>query len=668
MFLAMTFGGPDTAEAVAKTQDVQSIPPPATIVAEGCPDVPASLYDSLRRYQNIRSASFADWAPVWNRGHAPGQVAVGSMLVLTRFADTTQVHRVAFPGADRYQLTFHPERVLSAHTRPAHQEFLYVADSGGGENYHFYLQGLEAGTVVRLTEGNARNVGPKWSPSGKLLAYSSNARNSRDMDVYVQDPEKPGERRMVKEVNGSWTVQDWSPDESRLVVLESISINESYVHLIDIASGATETLTPRRAGPHDPQVAYAEVRWSKDGKALYWVTDKNNEFQRLCRYEIDTKKEQVITADISWDIDGYDFSDDGSRIVVVANEAGLSTFHWYDGRSGLPFPGGDESPLNAEAKVVEGVKFRPGSHEFAFTQTSPRAAADAYSAQFHNEPEIRRWTSSETAGFEANAFAAVARIVFRSFDGLEISAFVYRPDVRKFPGKRPVIIDIHGGPESQERPEFLGRANYLINELGVVLVFPNVRGSSGYGKTYVTLDNGFKREDSVKDIGALLDWIAGQTDLDASRVGVTGGSYGGYMSLAVQCTYNDRIKVGIDIVGISNFVTFLTNTQGYRRDLRRVEYGDERDPEMRAFLERISPLGQAHKIKTPILVVQGKNDPRVPVTEAEQVVSAIRQNGGPVWYVLGTNEGHGFAKKANQDYLQAVEVLFWRKFLLEPSR
>ena len=227
-----------------------------------------------------------------------------------------------------------------------------------------------------------------------------------------------------------------------------------------------------------------------------------------------------------------------------------------------------------------------------------------------------------------------------------------------------MLIQIHGGPESQYRPGFLGRLNYLVNELGIVVVMPNVRGSAGYGKSYLKRDDGVLRGGAVKDIGALLDWIAEAPGLDKDRVAVAGGSYGGFMSLAVQTTYNDRIKAGIDVVGISNFVTFLKNTQDYRRDLRRAEYGDERVPEIRTFLERISPLAQAAKIKTPILVVQGRNDPRVPFSESEQLVAAVKKNEVPVWYVVGKNEGHGFAKKVNQDYLQAVEVLFLRKFLL----
>ncbi len=292
---------------------------------------------------------------------------------------------------------------------------------------------------------------------------------------------------------------------------------------------------------------------------------------------------------------------------------------------------------------------------------------DLGSPQAERQPPTR-WTTSETGGLDSATFTEPERIEYLSFDDRKIPAFVYRPKRKELGAPLPVLIDIHGGPEGQSRPGFLGRLNYLINELGLVLIFPNVRGSSGYGKTYLSLDNGKLRTDAVKDIGALLDWIAEQKDLDKSRVGVIGGSYGGFMSLAVQTTYNDRIKAGIDLVGISNFVSFLKNTQGYRRDLRRAEYGDERDPEMRSFLEQISPLTHADRIRTPILIVQGQNDPRVPLSESEQMVAALRKNKVPVWYVVGKNEGHGFAKKANQDYLQAVEVEFLRRYLLGPGK
>ena len=254
-------------------------------------------------------------------------------------------------------------------------------------------------------------------------------------------------------------------------------------------------------------------------------------------------------------------------------------------------------------------------------------------------------------------FAEQQIVRWKSFDGRAISGLLSQPPER-FKGKRPVLIEIHGGPEAQAKFGFMGRYNYFTHELGMAIIEPNVRGSSGFGKTFLTLDDTFKREDSVKDIGALLDWIATQPELDASRVIVSGGSYGGYMSLAVSTHYADRIAGAIDEVGISNFVSFLNNTESYRRDLRRVEYGDERDPAMREFLEKISPLTNAHKITKPLLVIQGKNDPRVPFTEAEQIVARARANGTKVWYLRAENEGHGFARKENADFRFYAMVRF----------
>jgi dipeptidyl aminopeptidase/acylaminoacyl peptidase len=245
-----------------------------------------------------------------------------------------------------------------------------------------------------------------------------------------------------------------------------------------------------------------------------------------------------------------------------------------------------------------------------------------------------------------------------------ISGFLYKPPA-KFAGKRPVLVVIHGGPEGQSQPIFLGRANYYLNELGIALIYPNVRGSTGYGKTFSLLDNGFKREDTYKDIDALFDWVGTRPDLDADRIGVTGGSYGGHMTLAVSTFYSGRIRCSVDIVGMSNLVTFLEHTEGYRRDLRRVEYGDERDPKMHDFLEKIAPMNNIEKIKKPMLVVAGKNDPRVPVTESEQIVGALKKQGTPVWYVMAKDEGHGFRKKQNQDFQFYATVEFLEEYLLK---
>jgi dipeptidyl aminopeptidase/acylaminoacyl peptidase len=627
----------------APAQDV-----PDSIAAEGVPEIPAELVKQLNPYQNIRLASFGGW-----------RADRREMLIQTRFADTVQVHRVASPGAARYQLTFGRERVLGVYPRARLDQFLFSMDEGGAENYQLFVDNLKAGSITRITDGTSRHTSPRWSNAGRLLAYSSNARNRKDMDVYVVDPADPKSERRLKEVSGDWSVSDWSPDDGRIAAIEYLSANETYVHLIDVESGQLETLTPHPASG-SPTVAYGNVRWSKDGKALYWTTDLDSEFRRLARFDLATRASTPLSAAIPWDVTEFELSDDGRTIAMATNEDGIGKIHILDAATGAERPA-PRIPVGQVSDLV----FRHDSQEFGFTLSSAHASADAYAYDLANG-QLSRWTESETGGLNPETFSEPELIHYPSFDGRSIPAFVYRPG-SKWRRPHPVLIDIHGGPEGQFRPGFLGRTNYLINELGIAVVFPNVRGSSGYGKSYLKLDNGFRREDAVKDIGALLDWVRSQPELDASRVAVAGGSYGGYMSLATLTHYGDRIKAGIDVVGISNFLTFLKNTQSYRRDLRRAEYGDERDPKMKEHLQAISPLTGAQKIKTPLLVVAGKNDPRVPASESDQVVAEVRKNGGPVWYIVGKNEGHGFAKKVNQDYLQAAEILFLQRHLLGES-
>jgi dipeptidyl aminopeptidase/acylaminoacyl peptidase len=313
--------------------------------------------------------------------------------------------------------------------------------------------------------------------------------------------------------------------------------------------------------------------------------------------------------------------------------------------------------------VLSGLSWHENGRDLAFSLSSAQAPTDVFSLD-RKTGRLERWTESETGGLDSRQFVEPELVKVRSFDGVGIPAFVYRPHPQKFPGPRPVVINIHGGPEGQAQPVFQARNNYYLSELGVAVVYPNVRGSSGYGKTFLTLDNGFKREDAVRDLGAILEWIRRQPNLDAQRVGVMGGSYGGYMALAAMIHFGEQLRCGVDVVGISNFLTFLRNTQDYRRDLRRVEYGDERDPQMAAFLERISPTTRARQIAKPLFVVQGKNDPRVPATESEQMVKAIRDHGGQVWYLMAKDEGHGFQKKRNADLQFLSTILFLREHLL----
>ncbi len=488
------------------------------------------------------------------------------------------------------------------------------------------------------------------------MAYASTRRTGGDNDFYIIDPANPAnERLLTQNVGGGWWPMDWSPDDSQVLALEYVSINESYLWLIDAKSGEKKLITPR---DQSPTVSYGGGAFSRDGKGLYVITDKDDEFQRLAYFDLATREHTYLSTDIPWDVENFDLSDDGRYLAFTTNEDGASVLHVLDTvtRQNLSLP-----PL--PVGLVFSLNWHNNSEDLGFTLISAKSTADVYSLNIKTQT-LERWTKSETGGLNTDEFSDAEVVRWKSFDDRMISGFLYRPS-QKFTGRRPVIINIHGGPEGQARPYFLGRMNYYLNDLGAAIIFPNVRGSSGYGKTFLTLDNGYQREDSVKDIGALLDWIATQPDLDKDRILVTGGSYGGYMSLAVATKYSDRIKAAINIVGISNFVTFLERTEDYRRDLRRVEYGDERDPKMREFLISISPTTNAQDIKVPLFVIHGKNDPRVPLNEAEQIVKTVRENGVPVWYLMAKDEGHGFSKKRNVDYQFYATVQFIQEFLLQ---
>jgi dipeptidyl aminopeptidase/acylaminoacyl peptidase len=391
---------------------------------------------------------------------------------------------------------------------------------------------------------------------------------------------------------------------------------------------------------------------------LWTTSDEDSDFQRLGTLDPRTGRFRPVTQDGRWDVEEFEISEDGRTVAYVVNQAGVSRLLLLDTATGR-----SRAVEGLPAGQISGLEFAPWG-PLGFTLTSAKSPADAFSLD-PASLRVTRWTESETGGLDPKANAEPELVEVRSFDGEPISGFLYRPDARRFPGKRPLIVNIHGGPEGQSRPGFLGRNNYLINELGIAIFFPNVRGSTGYGKRFVSLDNGpFQRENSVKDVGAFLDRLASDRGLDSNRMAVTGGSYGGYMCYASAIFYAQRFKGALCNVAISNFVSFLENTQSYRRDLRRAEYGDERDPKQRAKLLEIAPLRRIAEIRSPLYVIQGANDPRVPKSEADQIVKAVRARGNEVWYLVGENEGHGFAKKENLDYQFWTSLMFWQKNLL----
>ncbi|MEB3214080.1 MAG: S9 family peptidase [Leptolyngbyaceae bacterium] len=622
--------------------------PNDALILQDIPPVPLSLVEQVNRYTEFRSASLASWHPTRRE-----------MLISTRFGDTAQVHEVTMPLGCRSQLTFFPERVSGASYHPVNDDyFVFSKDFGGNEFSQTFRYDRGTGTVTLLTDGTSRNSRGIWSKAGDRLCYTSTRRNGKDADLYVIDPSQPETNRLMADVDGGgWFPLDWAPGDRQIVVIQYISITESYLWLFDVETGEKTQLTDKLDGE---TVSYQNAVFSQDGQGLYVVCDRHSEFVRLCYLDLETQEYTVLTDDIEWNIEGVDLSKDGKWLAFTANENGIGRLYVMDTetreRRSLP-----QLPVG----IVYGLEWHANSRELGFTVISARSTADVYSLDITTNT-LERWTKSETGGLNTEAFSEPELVEWTSFDDRPITGFLYRPPA-SCTGKRPVMINIHGGPEGQFRPYFLGRNNFYLNEMGVALLFPNVRGSSGYGKTFLNLDNGYLREDSVKDIGALLDWIQTQPDLDGDRILVTGGSYGGYMSLAVATHYGDRIRASIDIVGISNFVTFLENTESYRRDLRRVEYGDERDPEMREFLLKISPLNNADKIQKPLFIVHGANDPRVPLGEADQMAETVRQSGIPVWYLVAKDEGHGFAKKKNADYQFYATIVFMQTFLLDES-
>jgi dipeptidyl aminopeptidase/acylaminoacyl peptidase len=622
-----------------------AVPPPENLVLDGVPPVPASVVDLAGRYNENRSAFPADWHPQRRE-----------LLIGTRFGNTFQAHLVKMPGGARQQLTFFNEPVYGGSFQPTSGGYvIFQKDISGGEWYQLYRYDLSTGDTTLLTDGKSRNLMGPWSTKGDRIAYTSTRRTGQDTDVWVINPlDVKSDRLLTKLSGGGWQPADWSPDDSKLLVVEEISVNETYLWLFDTATGEKTELTPRNAAE---KVAYSNARFSKDGKGVYFTSDKDSEFQRLAYLDFSTKQTKVLTGGIPWDVDEFALSWDGRKIAFLTNEDGLSALHLLDTATGneLPVP---KLPIG----LVSGLLWHKNNRDLAFGISSASSPGDCYSLDV-TTGKLDRWTYSETA-VKTDGFHEPELVRWKSFDGKTISGFLYRPPA-KFTGKRPVLIDIHGGPEGQSRPDFLERWNYFVNELGIAIIFPNVRGSTGYGKTFTKLDNGFLREDSYKDINSLFDWIATRPDLDANRIAVTGGSYGGHMTLAVSTFYSDRIRCSIDVVGMSNLVTFLEHTEGYRRDLRRVEYGDERDPKMREFLERIAPMNNIEKIKKPMMVVAGKNDPRVPVSESDQIVAGLKKQGTPVWYVMAKDEGHGFQKKNNDDYAFYADVEFLQEFLLK---
>ncbi|MGE8431167.1 S9 family peptidase [Chryseobacterium joostei] len=622
------------------------VTPNENLIAENILPIPKSLGQAIKKYSEGRNASLADI-------HPNGK----EILAVTRFGSTNQLHNIITPMGARKQITFFEEPVNTASYEPTKGEYLvYSKDTGGNEFGQLYSLNLKTMESKLLTDGGrSQNGGVTWKKDGSGFYFTSTKRNGGDRDIYYMNPLKPEEIQSVLELKGGgWGINDISNDNKKLLITEYVSANDSYLFIYDLDTKKLEPITDRK----EKGIVQLNASFGKNPDEIYYVTDRDNEFSRLAIFNLKTKKNNYLTTSIPWNVESYDLSKDKSKLTFITNESGINKLYILDTNT-QKYAAVSKIPVG----LIGGGKFSGDGKNVYFSQSTANSGSDIYKLDVASQ-NIERWTESELGEMQPADMAIPKLIDWKSFDGMKITGFYY-PAPAKFTGKRPVLISIHGGPEGQSMASSLGGSNYFSNEMGIALIYPNVRGSSGFGKTYIAADNGYLRMNSVKDIGALLDWIAQQPELDKDRIMITGGSYGGFMTLATAYEYADRIRCSMDVVGISDFNTFLKNTEEYRRDLRRVEYGDERIPKMAEFFTKIAPLNNIDKIKKPMFIVQGTNDPRVPVSEAIQMRDKLKGQGKTVWYLEAKNEGHGFRKKENVDFQRLAMIRFMQEYLLK---
>ncbi|NNE05971.1 MAG: alpha/beta fold hydrolase [Xanthomonadales bacterium] len=623
------------------------------LILEGAPPIPESLDDTLSRFHDTRSTLFSGWAP-------DGK----GILVKTRFGGINQLHLITQAEGKKKQLTFMEEPIGEVTRQPGGSLIAFAMDEGGSGFDHIFLLNPEQGSVQRLTDGKSLNNRMVWDRQGRLLAYRSTRRNGKSNDIWIMDPKQPGQARLVfKARDGAlWKPVDFSRDGKTLLVQYYAGITDSRIYLLNLESGALRLLV----GDEVNATSNVASGFDHQDESVLFVTNQRGGAAEIGRAPLSgTEPVAYMRQTITWDVTEFRLSPDRSRGAFITNEEGISRLYLFD-----PATMSAASARKVPDGVISSLGFSPSGNRLGLTLSSARNPNDAFVLRLGKKPlksgRIKRWTQDED-GLNPRRYVEPDLVhypapMLTSERTILMPAFVYRPRGR---GPHPVVIYIHGGPEGQFRPSFNSTIQMWLSTLKVAVIAPNVRGSLGYGERYLSMDDGVLRENSVQDIGALIEWIAGQKEFDASRIAVYGASYGGYMALASSVHFGDRIKAVVNRAGISNFVSYLENTQGYRRDLRRVEYGDERDPEMRAFLQQISPLNHVDRIETPMLIVQGQNDPVVPVSESEQIVNALRSRGLPVWYMNALNEGHSYEKKENKDLFQKVTYLFLQNFLVE---
>jgi len=617
---------------------------PDNIESIGVPPVPSTLPGQLAPYSSVYGLPLAGWDMEKHE------------ILLKGISNSSWISRINAPAAKPFPtgIYIRSSGIYDVYFQPQGKYLAYTRDTGGNETFQLDLYDVARGQSMTLSDDKSRNTEPVWSNAGDKIVYSSTPVGDSGVSLRLIDPFKPTTDRLIAKSSGSYfKAYDWSPGDKEIVFCDFTSNTASTLWTIDVTSGNKTLLSPKS----DQTEYYDYPQFSKDGKGIYVVTDHDSDMRRVAYIDLATRKVSYVPSNPRWDVDEFQLAPDGKTLAYVTNEDGISRLHLFDFAANK-----ERATSELPIGIISDLKWNKNSKDLAFNFKSPRTPNDVYSTNI-DSGKVELWAKSVTTGVDTEHFSMPELIHWTTFDKRTVSGFLYRPPA-KFKGKRPVIIDIHGGPEEQYRPTFGYEDNYFLDELGVVKIFPNVRGSSGYGKTFLALDNGTHREDAVKDIGGLLDWIKTRPDLDADRVLVEGTSYGGYLALSVAYAYSDRIRGAISESGITNLASFVEHTEGWRRELQRSEFGDERDPKIKEFLARIAPVNNAQKITKPLLLIHGQNDPRVPVAEAAALVAATKDR-IPVWYILAKDEGHGLVQNKNRNFRLYASILFVKEFLLK---